>query len=145
MEGRGRERERERERWMEEEGRGGEGKGREEASSEETHLDSLPRFVGRMRGKTVRRPAKIECGVRFRRRTDRRRDILADEGGMAAFECRELESFGGQWGSSGRERRTHQRGKGGGNRQPSRGTHAWHDLPSMRWPTHSRVRSVMEM
>ena len=125
-------------------GRGRGGRGGEEASSEETHLDSLPRFVGRMRGKTVRRPAKIECGVRFRRRTDRRGDILADEGGMAAFECRELESFGGQWGS-GRERRGARTREGGGNRQPSRGTHAWHDLPSMRWPTHSRVRSVMEM
>ena len=97
---------RERGGWKRKGGRGG-----EEASSEETHLDSLPRFLGRPRGKTVRQPAKIECGVRFRRRTHRRRDILGDEGGMAAFEYRELESFGGQWGS-GRERRTHQRGRG---------------------------------
>ena len=120
------------------------GRGRKGTSSEETHLDSLPRFPVCPRGKTVRQPAGMECEARCCQRTDWRGGIPDGEGVMAAFGCRGLESFGGQWGGREREKERESERRSGsdegeGNRQPpGTGTHAWHDLPS---PTHARVRS----
>ena len=80
------------------------GRGRKGTSSEETHLDSLPRFPVCPRDKTVRHPAWIECEARCSQRTDWHGGIPDGEGVMAAFGCRGVESFGGQWGGRGRRR-----------------------------------------